>query len=123
MNKQLILSLIKQAWYYIVAYFTQYLTPILKETLLKTKEYFINLLWDKLKEEFHLVAEPTVEYMEKYFGSLEYQQKEKDIMDTLFKNVKLPVLLRPFKGLIRKMLQDKLHNLIKSILEKVKAKL
>ena len=123
MDKKIFTQMLKQAWYYILAYFTHYLTPLLKEVLEKTKNYFIELLWNTLKEEFHNLVEPAVEYIENYFQSASYEEKEKDIINTLFKNATFPVVLRPFKPLIKKILQKKLHELIKSCIEKVKAKL
>ena len=123
MDKKLLAAAAKQFWYYIVAYFTHYLAPIFKEVLEKTKNYFINLLWDTLKERFNEVVEPAVEYMEKYFGSMDYQQKEKDIINTLLQNANLPVLLKPFKPLLKKILRNKLRELISGCIEKIKAKL
>ena len=123
MNKKIFAEVVKQLWYYVLAYFTHYIMPIIKETLEKTKDYFINLLWNTLRERFTEIAEPAVEFMEKYFSSMEYQQKEKDIIDTIFRNANFPILLRPFKPLLKKILQDKLHDLINSCLEKIKAKL
>jgi 2-hydroxy-3-keto-5-methylthiopentenyl-1-phosphate phosphatase len=123
MKMQILKEMLKQAWYWVLAYFTQFILPTLKESLSKTKEYFINLLWDSLKDQIIADAKSAVEFVNKYFNSLEYQEKEKDVLDTLFKNINLPLLLRPFKPLIRKMLKDKVHEVVKKYLNKLSAKL
>lgn len=123
MKMQILKEMLKQAWYWVLAYFTQFILPTLKESLGKTKEYFINLLWDSLKDQIIADAKSAVEFVNKYFNSLEYQEKEKDVLDTLFKNINLPLLLRPFKPLIRKMLKDKVHEVVKKYLDKLSAKL
>jgi hypothetical protein len=96
--------------------------PILKETFKKTKDYFINLLWDSLKEEFSANIKSAVEFVDRYFNSLSYKEKEKDVIDTLFKNAKFPVLLRPFKPLLKKILKDKLHEFISKHLKALNSK-
>jgi 2-hydroxy-3-keto-5-methylthiopentenyl-1-phosphate phosphatase len=123
MKMQILKEMLKQAWYWVLAYFTQFILPTLKESLSKTKEYFINLLWDSLKDQIIADAKSAVEFVNKYFNSLEYQEKEKDVLNTLFKNINLPLLLRPFKPLIRKMLKDKVHEVVKKYLNKLSAKL
>jgi hypothetical protein len=122
MDKKLFKEAMKQAWYYILAYFTNYLMPILKETFEKTKTYFINLLWDSVKEEFTCRVKSTVEFIETFFESPDYKEKEKAVIDTLFKNVNLPLPLKPFKPLLKKILRGKLHKLIEKYLKKLDAK-
>ena len=79
MDKKLFTEAMKQIWYYILAYFTNYLMPILKETFEKTKTYFINLLWDSVKEEFTCRVKSTVEFIETFFESPDYKEKEKAV--------------------------------------------
>ena len=122
MDKKLFTEAMKQAWHYALAYFTHYLTPILKETFEKTKTYFINLLWDSVKEEFTTRIKATVEFIETFFDSPNYKEKEKAVIDTLFKNVNLPLFLKPFKPLLKKILKGKLHKLIEKYLKKLDAK-
>jgi UDP-galactopyranose mutase len=96
--------------------------PILKETFEKTKTYFINLLWDSVKEEFTCRVKSTVEFIETFFESPDYKEKEKAVIDTLFKNVNLPLFLKPFKPLLKKILKKKLRKLVEKYLKKLDAK-
>ena len=80
MDKKLFKEIAKQAWYYTLSYFTHYLFPLIREALLKTKEYFINLLWDSIKDEFTTRAKSAVEFIERYFNSSDYKEKEKAVI-------------------------------------------
>lgn len=122
MNKTVLKELIKQAWHYALAYITHYLWPILKDTLEKTKEYFINLLWESVKEEFTLRAKGAVEFIETFFNGPDYKEKEKAAIDTLFKNVNLPLLLKPFKPLLKKIFKKKVSKLVKKFLDELDVK-
>ena len=115
-------EILNQIKCYIVAYFAHYLAPLLKETLESTKEYFINLLWESVKEEFTCRVKSAVEFIERFFDSPDYKEKEKAVIDTLFKNVNLPLPLKPFKPLLKKILRGKLHKLIEKYLKKLDAK-
>lgn len=122
MNKTVLKELIKQAWHYALAYITHYLWPIIKETLEKTKDYFINLLWESLKEEFTARAKGAAEFIETFFNGPDYKEKEKAAFDVLFKNVNLPLLLKPFKPLLKKILKKKVNKLIKKFLDELNVK-
>ena len=123
MDKNSLKEIAKQAGYYILAYFTHYLWPIIKEALLKTKDYFIGILWDSVKDEFTSTAKSTVEFVERFFNSTDYKEKEKTVIDTLFQNVNLPLPLKPFKPLLKKILKNKVRKLIGKYLKKLDAKL
>ena len=122
MDKKLLKQMAQQAYYYVLSYFTHYLWPIIKETLLKTKDYFINLLWDSVKDEFTARIKSTIEFIEQFFKSDSYKEKEKVAIDTLFKNVNLPIPLRPFKPLLKKILRNKVKKLVSKYLKKLDAK-
>ena len=122
MDKKLLKEMAKQAWYYVLSYFTQYLWPIMKEALVKTKDYFIDILWDSVKDEFNATAKSTVEFIERFFDSPDYKEKEKAVIDTLFRNVDLPLPLKPFKPLLKKILRGKVRKLIGKYLKKLDAK-
>jgi transcriptional regulator CtsR len=112
MGKKLLQQALQQAYYYVLAYFTHYLFPIIKDTFNEAKESFIEKLWESVKIQVTSDIQTAVEYVECLFESSTYQEKEKAIIDTLFKNIELPLVLRPFKSLMKKILRDKLHQLI-----------
>ena len=122
MDKKLLKELIKQAWFQVIAYITHYLLPIIKDALIKTKEYFISLLWETLKEEFTTKAKSAVDLIEKYFNSSDYEEKEKAAIDALMQKVNLPFLLKPFKPILKKVLKGKLKKLVEKYLKKLGTK-
>lgn len=122
MDKKLLKTIAKQAWGYLISYFTHYLFPIIKEAFEKTKEYFINILWDSVKEEFTANVKSIAKSIENFFSSATYKEKEKVVIDTLFQNVNLPLPLKPFKPLLKKLLRNKVRKLIEKYLKKLDAK-
>ena len=123
MEKRTFKELLIQAGHYILAYFTHYLLPILKEAFLKTKTYFIENLWDMVKDELATQVKSTVVFVEQVMGTPEYKEKEKAVIDTLFKNVHLPLYLKPFRPLVKKILKGKLEKFVSKHLKKLDAKL
>ena len=83
------------------------------------KEYFINKIWESVEEEFTTKARASVKFVKHFFTTLEYKEKEEAAIDTLFKNLKLPLPLRPFKPLLKKILKKKIHELVTSLLDKL----
>jgi hypothetical protein len=119
MDKKIFKELAKQAWYYVLSYFTHYLLPILKDCLKQTKDYFINLIWDSVKDEYTETAKSAVIFIEHFFNSESYKEKEKAAIDTLFKNVNLPLFLKPFKPILKNILKNKVRKLIEKYLKKL----
>ena len=122
MKNEVIKAVAKQCWYYITAYITHYLVPIIKENALKTKDYFIDLLWNSLKTEFANRAKSATEYIEKFFNSPDYNQKEKEVIDILFRNVNLPLFLKPFRPILKRILHKKVQKLVSKYLKKINVK-
>lgn len=122
MNSEITKQAIKQVWVSLISYLTNFFLPILKRAAEKTKEYFVNILWDMVKEDFAEQAKSTVEFIERFFDSPDYRDKERDIINTLFKNVELPLLLRPFKPFLKKVLKGKIRKLIGKYLRKFNSK-
>ena len=69
-------KIIQQTWYFILAYFTDFLFPRVKEAFEKGKEKFIEYLWSKLKEDFKTHLLNTIETINVFFTSVQYKQKE-----------------------------------------------
>jgi hypothetical protein len=120
---QILKKILLQIWYFILAYFTEFIIPKIKEAFIKSKEHFIEYLWNSIKEDFKAHAETTVQGVENFFKSDDYLFKEKVITDALFEKVKLPIALRLFKPLLKKILKNKIHNLIQESLNKIHKKL
>ena len=113
-------KIIIEFWYLIKAYFTTYILPDLKEALEKTKEYFINSFWDKIKEDINLCLNQAIVDTEKFFSSESYETKEDIIIENLYNKINPPIALKPFKFLIKGAIKKRIRELISDKLTQLK---
>lgn len=118
-NTELMKKILLEAFYYIKAYFTSYLFPIIKEAFEETKNYFIEILWTKIKEHLNEHLEMGIQEANTFFASANYEEKEKIVVDYIFEHVHLPVLLRPSKIIAKKILKKKIREYIQDKLDKL----
>ena len=116
------MKVLKEAWYYVLAYFTNYLFPKIKEYLLGAKDKFIEMLWEEIKEEAKAQVKSTIEYIEKYFNTSDYEAKEKAIITTVCDSLNLPLFLKPFRPLLKRILKGKFKKLVSKHLKKLNQK-
>lgn len=92
----------------------------LKIAWAETKAWLLALaanLWedylkDKLREQINFLIVRGVNLAHAYHESEDYQKKKESVFDFIFKNIQLPVLLRPFKGLIKSILSSNIEKQI-----------
>lgn len=84
---------------------------------------FVDTLWDFLKEDVILSARKSLKLIETYLNSDEGITKKKDVVDLIMKKIKLPLPLKPFKFIVRNMVENKIDDLIKELIEKSNIKL
>ena len=92
----------------------------LKIAWVKTKAWLLALaanLWedylkDKLREQINFLIVRGVNLVRTYHDSDDYQKKKEAVLDFIFKNIKLPVILKPFKGLIKAILSSNIEKQI-----------
>ena len=87
---------------------------ILAEVIKEIKEH----IWEIIKKEITEAIQETISIIKAYLDSNEGKAKKEAIATIIFEKVKLPVLLRPFKGLIKKKFSDKIDELTVEILRK-----
>lgn len=120
---QLIKKIIKEFWFFILAYITNYVGPKIKEIIAKNKDKVLEYLWNEIKDDLKAHITGVIVHVEEFFNSTAYDLREKIITDSLFEKIKLPVLLRPMKSLIKKILRSKIHAFIRENLTKAHKKL
>ena len=92
----------------------------LKIAWVKTKAWLLTLaanLWedylkDKLREQINFLIARGVNLVRTYHDSDDYQKKKEAVFDFIFKNIKLPIILKPFKGLIKAILSSSIEKQI-----------
>jgi hypothetical protein len=90
----------------------------LLEGLKKAWKAFIDTLWEFLKEDVILSARKSLKIIENYLNSTDGQNKKQYIINLIMEKIKLPIILKPFKFIIRKMVQDKIDTIIKDLIGK-----
>lgn len=63
-------------------------------------------LKEELREQIDKLIVRGVNLVHVYHDSEAYEVKKESIINFIFKNIKLPILLKPFKGIIRNILSD-----------------
>ena len=94
----------------------------LKEKALKALkqagEEFIKRLWELLKNDIIARAKQSLTLLKELVKSEEGQAKKAFIVDIIMDRVKLPIVLKPFKGIIRRILADKIEEAVIGLIEK-----
>ena len=92
-------------------------TPLL-EGLKKAWESFLKTLWDYIKEEVINSAKKSLELLSELVKSEKGQANKEFIVDIIIQKISLPLVLRPFKGLIRKFLSSKIEETVEALINK-----
>lgn len=120
---ELLKKILKETFYFLKAYFTNYLFPIIKDVIKDTREnfseyieeiknYFIEALWSRIKDDIHEHLDMAIQEVNTFFASASYEMKEKIIIDYIFDHIHLPLLLRPSKFIAKKIFKKKVHEFI-----------
>ena len=81
---------------------------------------FIGALWNYIKEDVILSARKSLQLLTELVKSDAGQAKKAFIVDIVLQKIALPVFLRPFKGLIRRFLADKIEEAVIALINKGK---
>ena len=122
-KSQIIKKIIKQVWYFVLAYITDFLFPKILEAFNHAKNQFIEYLWRELKEDFKFHITSTLKAIDTYFSDTSYGYKEQLIIDSLFAKIKLPILFKIIKPLIKNLLRKKLREFITNAINKATNKI
>ena len=106
-------------WWYFYGYFQAFLFPQIKEAFLEAKDKFLEDLWSRIKDDVHEHAEQAMEHVKEYVESTNYEVREKAAIEAIFKKVNLPIVLKPFKPLIKHIFKQKVRALIADSIKKL----
>ena len=81
---------------------------------------FLKVLWDYIKEDVILSARKSLQLLTELVKSDAGKAKKAFIVDIILQKITLPIILRPFKGLIRKLLADKIEEAVIALINKGK---
>ena len=77
-------------------------------------------LWSEIELEVRACARELILDAETFLTSIEGQQKEQIIIDILMSKIELPIILKPFKGIVRRILKSKIEETVQGLLNKGK---
>lgn len=106
----------------VVEYFSYMMTKEFirkcKVALKKALKAFVKMLWQELKDEIRKQVVIGIMKAQEYCLSEEARIHEEFVLDYVMRHINLPVVLKPFRGLIRSLLKSRLERLIHSLLFK-----
>ena len=75
----------------------------------------------KVKEEINELAKKAVEMLKFKVGNYDYTEKLNIVVDFVMSKVKLPLWLKPFKRVIKKVIRDTAEGFIEEAKEKIES--
>lgn len=81
---------------------------------------FLETLWEFIRDDVILSARKSLQLLTELVKSDAGQAKKAFIVDIVLQKINLPIILRPFKGLIRKLLADKIEEAVIALINKGK---
>ena len=81
---------------------------------------FLEALWEFIRDDVILSARKSLQLLTELVKSDAGQAKKAFIVDIVLQKIALPVFLRPFKGLIRRFLADKIEEAVIALINKGK---
>ena len=79
---------------------------------------FIETLWKCLREEVIESAKKSLVLIKTIWESAEIKEKKKAILEIIMLKIKLPIVLRPFRGLIKNLISNKIDNILNELIDK-----
>ena len=105
-------------WEKIKAFYKENLQQKVREGLKEAVKAFINVFWNYIKEDAILSARKSLKLIMAIAYSPEGEAKKEAIVDLIMLKIKLPLVAKPFKGLIRKMISNKLDEILQRLFGK-----
>ena len=99
-------------------FYKEYLQDKVREGLKLAFEAFYKTLWDFIKEDVLKAMYDSLKAIEAIVNSKKGQDKKEEIVDLIITKVKLPIVLKPFKGLVKKVILKKIDKLLHKVLGK-----
>lgn len=102
----------------ILVWYKENLQERVREGLRIAAKAFFDTLWNYIKEDVILAARKSLKKIEEIASSADGAEVKKKILDLIMSKIKLPIVLRPFKGLIRNLISKKIDEILHNIFGK-----
>ena len=105
-------------WQNIIAFYKENLQQKVREGLKLAAKAFMDTFWTYIREDVILSARKSLKLITALMTSPEAKEKKEAIIDLIMLKIKLPIVLRPFKFIVRNMISNKIDEVIKELLGK-----
>ena len=103
---------------FLTEYWKKYLWKKVHVALLKSLETFKNALWNEVKDSVREQAKVALETAKAYYSQEQVKVKKEQLISQIVDKVELPLLLKPFKKLIKHYISTKVEKVILDSLQK-----
>lgn len=110
----------KEIFLKIAQFYKDNLREPIREAFKKAVKACIKLFWEYIKEYVIDSARKSIAFIEAFLSSDAGEAKKQAVVELIMSKLKLPLPLRPFKFLIKKILKDKIDEVVNGALDKVK---
>lgn len=119
MDKKIIIEALKKLGVQLVNYIKTELWGKVVDAAKEAFKVFVDELWDSVRDEIHDKLQSAITFINYYFDTEDAKERQEMIIETLMQNIELPILLKPFRGLIKRILRSKLEKVVQEGLKKL----
>ena len=112
MNKNIFIEIVK--------FYRENLQEPIREAFKYALSAFLKAFWEYVREYVIASARKSIFLIESFLISDNGKEKKEAVVEIIMSRLQLPLPLRPFKFLVRKILRDKIDDVVNGALEKVK---
>ena len=110
----------KEIFLKIAEFYKENLQEPIREGLKRALNACIKAFWDYVKEYVIASARKSLFLIESFLISDSGKEKKEAVVELIMSRIQLPLVLRPFKFLIRNILRGKLDDVLNGALDKVR---
>ena len=119
MDKKIIIEALKKLGVQLINYVKTELWGKVVDAAKEAFKVFVDELWDSVRDEIHDKLQSAITFINYYFDTEDAKERQEMIIETLMQNIELPILLKPFRGLIKRILRSKLEKVVQEGLKKL----
>ena len=109
---------IKEITKEVAVYCREVLVPKVIKSVKIAFHAFIETLWECLKDEVMDSARKSLELIKTIWTSTEVKEKKNAIIEVIMLRIKLPLIAKPFKGVIKRIISNKVDDIVEALLGK-----
>ncbi len=112
MNKNIFIEIVK--------FYRENLQEPIRKAFRYALSAFLKAFWEYVREYVIDSARKSIFLIESFLISDSGKEKKETVVEIIMSRLQLPLPLKPFKFLVKKILRDKIDDVVNGALEKVK---